>query len=54
MYVYIYSYLVNKLEMWWLYLSPIEIKCKQLNSHSKYRAIVINHQTSHLVVNTQI
>ena len=24
MYVYILSYFVNKLEIWWLYLSPIE------------------------------
>ena len=31
MYVYILSYFVNKLEMWWLYLSPIEKK-KELQS----------------------
>ena len=24
MYVYILSYFVNKLEIWWLYISPIE------------------------------
>ena len=27
MYVYIFGYLVNKLEMWWVYLSPIEKIC---------------------------
>ena len=26
MYVYILRYFVNKLEIWWLYLSPIEKK----------------------------
>ena len=24
MYVHIFGYLVNKLEIWWVYLSPIE------------------------------
>ena len=31
MYVYILSYFVNKLEIWWLYLSPIEKEKKILN-----------------------
>ena len=26
MYVHIFGYLVNKLEIWWVYLSPIESK----------------------------
>ena len=26
MYVHIFGYLVNKLEIWWVYLSPIEKK----------------------------
>ena len=26
MYVHIFGYLVNKLEIWWVYLSPIGIK----------------------------
>ena len=26
MYVHIFGYLVNKLEIWWVYLSPIEIE----------------------------
>ena len=26
MYVHIFGYLVNKLEIWWVYLSPIETK----------------------------
>ena len=25
MYVHIFGYLVNKLEIWWVYLSPIDI-----------------------------
>ena len=32
MYVHIFSYLVNKLDIWWVYLSPIEeIKHKKNN-----------------------
>ena len=27
MYVHIFGYLVNKLEIWWVYLSPIEKGC---------------------------
>ena len=30
MYVHIFGYLVNKLEIWWVYLSPIEKKNKGL------------------------
>ena len=29
MYVHIFGYLVNKLEIWWVYLSPIEKKKKK-------------------------
>ena len=35
MYVYIFSYLVNKLEILWLYLSPIKKKDKE-----KYNTIL--------------
>ena len=30
MYVHIFGYLVSKLEIWWVYLSPIEKKYKKL------------------------
>ena len=36
MYVYILSYFVNKLEIWWLYLSPIEKKKKTLYREVAY------------------
>ena len=33
MYVHIFGYLVNKLEIWWVYLSPFE-KTKQKYTHN--------------------
>ena len=39
MYVYILSYFVNKLEIWWLYLSPIEKK--------KLSTFAMNHNFKH-------
>ena len=35
MYVYILSYFVNKLEIWWLYLSPIEENNPSKNRHCR-------------------
>ena len=32
MYVHIFGYLVNKLEIWWVYLSPIEYSVKNNNN----------------------
>ena len=32
MYVLIFGYLVNKLEIWWVYLSPIEKKIQSVTS----------------------
>ena len=34
MYVHIFGYLVNKLEIWWVYLSPIEKKKKKKKKDS--------------------
>ena len=33
MYVHIFGYLVNKLEIWWVYLSPIEKYQPLYSSH---------------------
>ena len=44
MYVHIFGYLVNKLEIWWVYLSPIEnIK---LNNDIKYNLLLGFHMSN--------
>ena len=40
MYVYILSYFVNKLEIWWLYLSPIEKKKEKMTMHYKFNSFI--------------
>ena len=37
MYVHIFGYLVNKLEIWWVYLSPIEKENFTQNSEALFR-----------------
>ena len=38
MYVHIFGYLVNKLEIWWVYLSPIEKK-KDMTFKSLHKGV---------------
>ena len=46
MYVHIFGYLVNKLEIWWVYLSLIEIVCvptKNLKDSLCYLSSALEH-----------
>ena len=40
MYVHIFGYLVNKLEIWWVYLSPIDSESKR---YGKIFKIIITY-----------
>ena len=40
MYVHIFGYLVNKLEIWWVYLSPIE-KYKNKKKYYENRVLMV-------------
>ena len=40
MYVHIFGYLVNKLEIWWVYLSPIEKKIFKKNIFKWFNLVI--------------
>ena len=47
MYVHIFGYLVNKLEIWWVYLSPIEKKRKKVfRTHQNLLQLITTHENS--------
>ena len=48
MYVHIFGYLVNKLEIWWVYLSPIDmINC---TFHLTYSKISVKCFILHIII----